>query len=126
MKSKTVILSGTLFTFFAILLGAFGAHGLKSVITDAHLMEDFHLAAQYQFYHGLALLSLGIWAETNSERNVRNIAIAFYFGIAFFSGSLYLLALTGLRGLGAITPFGGLSFMLGWLLWAHKIWREKI
>lgn len=103
--------------FLAVALGAFGAHGLSGVV-DEHALEVFKTGSQYQMVHALALVGLGAL----SGRNSAQLAVpgwAFVLGTVIFSGSLYLLALTGAKWLGAITPVGGLSFMVGWASLAY-------
>lgn len=99
----------------AVAFGAFGAHGLKERL--AGNMEIFETAVRYHFYHALVLLALGfappaLW----SGRLAPAAAWALVFGVLLFSGSLYALALTNIRWLGAITPIGGLGFIAGWAL----------
>jgi uncharacterized membrane protein YgdD (TMEM256/DUF423 family) len=97
----------------AVALGAFGAHGLKPRITP-ELMEVFETGVRYHMYHALALLSVG-WGAMRWPGNWVQVAgWSFTFGIVVFSGSLYLLAMTGLGWLGAITPIGGVAFLIGW------------
>ena len=110
---------GALAAFVGVALGAFAAHGLKSRL-DASLLATFEIGVRYQMYHALALLGVA-WACTRWPGTVTNTAgWLFVAGILVFSGSLYLLALTGVRWLGAITPLGGLAFLGGWicLAWA--------
>lgn len=94
-------------------LGAFGAHGLRSVVTDPHLLEVWETGARYHLVHALAL---GLVAA--HPRPPRAAAAAFFLGIVLFSGSLYTMAITGIRALGAVTPLGGVSFIAGWLVLA--------
>jgi uncharacterized membrane protein YgdD (TMEM256/DUF423 family) len=94
-------------------LGSFGAHGLKAIVTDPSLMANWQTAAHYHLIHTLALLAVAA-----HPGRPRKAGIAFSIGIVVFSGSLYLMALTGMRWLGAITPIGGLAFITGWLLLA--------
>lgn len=104
--------------FLAVALGAFAAHGLQSRV-DAHALSVFETGARYHMYHALAigLAALGI---RNANAQIGNAAAAFFLtGILLFSGSLYLLALTGLRALGLVTPFGGGAFLVGWALLAY-------
>jgi uncharacterized membrane protein YgdD (TMEM256/DUF423 family) len=97
--------------FLAVALGAFGAHLLKPTL-EAHAMTDvWNKAVLYHFIHGIALLVLAFLANSNSHRGSFWLFVA---GIVIFSGSLYLMALTGMRWLGAITPLGGLCFLAGW------------
>lgn len=94
----------------AVALGAFGAHGLKNVVTDAHLLEVWDTGARYHLVHAVAL---GLCAAHPARP--RLAFGLFLLGIVLFAGSLYTMTLTGIRPLGAITPFGGVSFILGWL-----------
>lgn len=93
-----------------VMLGAFGAHGLKSIVTDPHLLEVWDTAARYHLVHALAI---GLCAAHPGRP--RAAVALFALGIALFAGSLYALALTDVRWLGAITPLGGLSFIAGWI-----------
>lgn len=108
---------GAALMFLAVSLGAFGAHGLKESLTPESL-EIFQTGVHYQFIHALGLILLGAVQPRLRPRRVRVAGIAFLLGIGIFSGSLYLIALTGMSWLGAITPLGGLSFLVGWLLLA--------
>ncbi|MEQ1503924.1 MAG: DUF423 domain-containing protein [Myxococcota bacterium] len=93
-----------------VALGAFGAHGLKTRVTDPHLLEVWDTAARYHLLHALALCAVA------AHPRPPNVAGgAFLLGIALFSGSLYAMTLTDVRALGAITPFGGVAFIVGWL-----------
>ena len=98
----------------AILLGAFGAHGLKGRIEE-RLIDAFQTGVQYQIYHCLALLIISILMREGGRNLALDLAsYAFMLGVLLFSGSLYLLALTNIKWLGPITPIGGLCFILGW------------
>jgi uncharacterized membrane protein YgdD (TMEM256/DUF423 family) len=94
-------------------LGAFGAHGLQDRVTDPHLLEVWKTGAHYHLVHALALCAVAAHPRPRPAAG-----IAFLCGIVLFSGSLYLMTLTGARWLGAVTPLGGLSFIAGWLLLA--------
>ncbi len=96
-----------------VLLGAFGAHGLRTVVTDPHLLEVWEKGSRYHLVHALAL---GLVAAHPARPTAAGVA--FVLGILLFSGSLYAMTLTGVRALGAVTPLGGLSFIAGWLLLA--------
>jgi uncharacterized membrane protein YgdD (TMEM256/DUF423 family) len=105
--------------FLAVAAGAFGAHGLQSRL-DAHSLEVFETGARYQMYHALAM-GLAALAMRGAAVGAAQAAAAFFLvGVVLFSGSLYVLALTGIRGFGIVTPFGGLAFLIGWgaLAWA--------
>lgn len=112
-------LLGCGFALLAVAAGAFGAHALRARL-PADLLAVFETAARYQMYHALALLAVA-WAVAQWPGSTASLAgWLFTAGIVVFSGSLYLLSLTGIRWLGAITPLGGLAFLLGWALlgWA--------
>jgi uncharacterized membrane protein YgdD (TMEM256/DUF423 family) len=113
---------GCLFAFTAVGAGAFGAHALRARL-PADLLAVFETAARYQMYHALGLLAAA-WASAQWPGSQATLAgWLFTAGILIFSGSLYLLALTGTRWLGAITPIGGLAFLLGWILLAWAAGR---
>ena len=99
----------------AVAVGAFGAHALRGRLSE-ELLAVFETGARYHAYHALALLALGCWAAQAPSRALDAAGVCFTAGIAVFSGSLYALALTGERRLGAITPIGGLLFMAGWAI----------
>jgi uncharacterized membrane protein YgdD (TMEM256/DUF423 family) len=101
----------------AVILGAFGAHGLRDRL-DAYSMEVYQKAVFYHFIHALGLLAVSLAPRTANLVWVNILLLA---GILIFSGSLYLLAITGVRTLGAITPIGGLSFIAAWLLLAWSV-----
>ena len=110
---------GAVMSGLAVAAGAFAAHGLKSRL-EPDLLAVFETGARYQMYHGLALFVVA-WAIARwPESGAALAGWLFVAGIVVFSGSLYLLAVTGVRWLGAITPLGGLAFLAGWgvLAWA--------
>jgi uncharacterized membrane protein YgdD (TMEM256/DUF423 family) len=112
--------------FAAVAAGAFGAHALKSALTP-DLLAVWHTAVQYQAWHALALLAVGLLMTNDPSgrrgRGLRAAAWLFAIGIVLFSGSLYLLALSGQRWLGAVTPLGGVAFLAGWLALAWAALR---
>ena len=114
---------GALSAFVSVAAGAFGAHALRVRLTPEYLAV-FESAARYQMYHGLGLLAVA-WATTRWPGPLLNwggwLLVS---GTLLFSGSLYLLALTGIRWLGAITPLGGLAFLAGWLCLAVAVLRR--
>ena len=111
---KVFIILGALNAMMAVGTGAFGAHGLEGKLSDKY-MSIWEKATTYQMYHGLGLLVIGLISATISI-NVNWAGWLLFFGIVFFSGSLYFLALTQVRILGAITPIGGVLFIIGWLV----------
>jgi uncharacterized membrane protein YgdD (TMEM256/DUF423 family) len=111
---RVFFLAGSVSAFLAVALGAFAAHGLKARLAP-ELLATFETGARYQMYHALALLGAA-WAYTRWPGALVSAGgWLFVAGTLFFSGSLYVLALTGVRWLGAITPLGGLAFLAGWL-----------
>ena len=113
---------GALSAFIAVALGAFAAHGLKARL-DPLMLNTFEIGVRYQMYHALGLLAVG-WACTKWPGAWTNASgWLFVAGTVVFSGSLYLLALTGVRWLGAITPLGGVAFLAGWLCLAWGAYR---
>ena len=109
----TWIIVGACFACLAVILGAFAAHGLKSKITSEDL-AIFETGVRYQMYHSLGLILLGLIGFQTAQDIVFFPALMFIIGIIIFSGTLYLIPLTGLRWLGAVTPIGGTTFILGW------------
>lgn len=128
MKSKQLLTIGALFSGVAVALGAFGAHGLKQILSP-YLLEVFHTGVQYQFIHALSLLICGVLLRFSlppkAQKYFARASICFIIGILCFSGSLYALALTGIKWFGPITPFGGLMFMLGWGMFAYAALQIK-
>ncbi len=109
--------------FLAVALGAFGAHGLKARLSE-DMMAVYQTAVQYHFYHTLALLAVAVLlAGGLQSAALRASGWLFAAGIVVFSGSLYALALSGMRVLGAVTPLGGLLFLAGWVALAAAAYR---
>lgn len=107
----------------AVMLGAFGAHALRERLDD-YSRGVFETAVQYHFYHSLALLAVGLLALSQPQTAMlKSSGWLFFIGIVIFSGSLYLLSVTGVRWLGAVTPLGGLSFIAGWACLAATGWK---
>ena len=112
---------GSIAALLAVALGAFGAHGLKARIAP-ELLAVYKTGVEYHFYHALGLILVGLAAfHLPGSVYLRGAGWAMLAGIVLFSGSLYLLALTGLRWLGAITPFGGAAFIAAWGLFAAAV-----
>jgi len=113
---------GALSGALGVAAGAFGAHALRSRLPP-DLLAVFETAARYQLYHALGLVAVGLALGRWPSTPVRAAGWLFVCGTVLFSGSLYVLALTGTRWLGAITPLGGLCFIAGWLALAAGVWR---
>ncbi|MBF0256496.1 MAG: DUF423 domain-containing protein [Gammaproteobacteria bacterium] len=109
-----MMLAGALLGASGVLLGAFGAHGLEGHL-PANLLRAYQKAVDYQFTHALLLLFIGLRASQRPDPWLNRAGVFSLAGVLLFSGSLYLLALSGLRGIGWITPLGGISLVIGWL-----------
>jgi uncharacterized membrane protein YgdD (TMEM256/DUF423 family) len=122
MASLTLFIAAIL-GFLAVGLGAFGAHGLKATLS-ADMMAVYQTAVQYHFYHCFALLIVGLLMHSGDQHmSLRVSAGLFFVGVLVFSGSLYAMAFTGARWLGAITPIGGLMFLVAWACLAYSAWK---
>ena len=118
------IVLGSLFAFLSVAAGAFGAHALKSIL-DPTMLIVYETAAKYQMYHALALFVVA-WQMTRLPTSRVSLAgWLFCLGIILFSGSLYIVAGTGLKGFGAVTPLGGVAFLTGWAILGWTAWRQK-
>jgi uncharacterized membrane protein YgdD (TMEM256/DUF423 family) len=119
--------TGAILLALAVILGAFGAHGLRGWL-DAYLMSVYEKAVFYHFVHALGVLIVSILPKTGTlpESAAQWVCGLLLAGILIFSGSLYVLALTGLRVLGAVTPVGGLSFIAAWVALAWCLLRQKV
>ena len=111
---KTFLLIGAAAGFLAVALGAFGAHALRARLS-ADMLDVFETGVRYQMYHAIAILIVGLIAARLDGWLIRTAGWCFTAGIVLFSGSLYALAVTGIRPLGAITPLGGVCFLAGWI-----------
>jgi uncharacterized membrane protein YgdD (TMEM256/DUF423 family) len=110
---KFWFISTAIFGFLSIALGAFGAHILKYTIDD-YGKSIYEKAVLYQMFHTMALFAVGVMQHFNKETSFSVAGWGFFAGIILFSGSLYLLATTGIKWLGAVTPVGGVAFLFGW------------
>ncbi len=119
---KSLLILGTLNAALAVICGAFGAHGLKARV-DSALLDTWATASDYHLYHALALLLAGVLARQFGAAGIVTAGWILFGGMVVFSGSLYLLVLTGQRWLGAITPLGGTALIIGWLWLAWALYR---
>jgi len=110
--------------FLAVVLGAFGTHTFKTRLAP-EMLTIFETGVRYQIYHAFALLCVGLIIERRPSTCLKWAGRLFILGIIIFSGSLYLLALTGHKWFGAITPFGGAAFLAGWATLAVSAWRTE-
>lgn len=115
---KFWLISAAISGFLSVSLGAFGAHSLKNIL-DEYGKSTYEKAVHYQIFHTMALFAVGVIQHFDKETSFSIAGWGFFIGILLFSGSLYLLAITGIKWLGAITPFGGVTFLLGWfwMIW---------
>lgn len=120
--ARNFLLIASISGLLLVMLGAFGAHALEARLPAGHLIW-WQKAVDYQGLHTLALLGVGLLALYQPGRALLIAGWFFMTGILLFSGSLYLLALTDLRGLGLVTPFGGIAFIAGWGCLAFAAWR---
>ena len=119
---KSWIIIGSILAALAVILGAFGAHGLKARLSPEDL-AIFETGVRYHIIHALSIIIIGILGYHISSEILKTPIIFFTIGIFLFSGSLYILVLSGARWLGAITPLGGIGFIAGWLLLAYNLWK---
>lgn len=121
---RRFIVWGSLLAFLGVALGAFGAHGLKDQISEDSLAV-YNTGVHYHLVHALGLVLLGLAADRLADRKKVNAAgWCLLIGVVLFSGSLYLLAVTGIKWLGAITPLGGVAFLAGWAMLGLAAWKE--
>ena len=117
---KIILLTASAFGALSVMIGAFGAHALRATLEAQGRLETFETAVKYQFYHTLALLIIGLLMYRISDKLLGYAGYSMIGGVLIFSGSLYILCLSGIRWLGAITPIGGVLMIVGWalLFWA--------
>ena len=120
---KLFLTIGSIAMALAVMLGAFGAHGLKNKLTE-EMLTIFETGVSYHFYHALGLLAIGIIAQWIPDSSfLKWSGWLMLAGILIFSGTLYVLSISGLRWLGAVTPIGGLCFIASWILLAVAVWK---
>ncbi|MBM3264171.1 MAG: DUF423 domain-containing protein [candidate division Zixibacteria bacterium] len=119
---RLFILLGALSAFVGVAAGAFGAHALKTRL-PVDLFDIFEVGVRYQMYHALGLLAIGLVISRQPSASLTVAGWMFVVGTIFFSGSLYVLSLTGIRWMGAITPLGGVAFLVGWVMLAYNVWK---
>ncbi len=120
---KIFIVSGFLFMALTVVIGAFGAHNLKDKLSTDN-MKIFEKGVQYQAYHSMGLVIIGLLGFNFPHHLLWLPALLFIFGIILFSGSLYILVLSNIKWLGMVTPLGGISFVLGWIFLGWAVFRN--
>jgi len=122
--SRTFIIIGSIAGFLSVALGAFGAHGLKQLLSS-ELMAIYQTAVSYQIYHSLALILIALIFQHQQNKYIKAAGWIMLAGMLVFSGSLYLLTLTDTRWLGAITPIGGTLLLISWLLLGLGVFKKS-
>ena len=125
-SARTLLALGAIAGMLAVVLGAFGAHALRARL-PADLLAVYQTAVQYHFWHALGVLAIGLTLlHVPGSGAIRMAGWFMLAGIVIFSGSLYLLAITGTRWLGAITPIGGFAFIAAWAVYGWGVWRATL
>ena len=126
MSYRHILIAGICLAGLSIVLGAFAAHGLKQILTAKYL-NTFEIGVRYQMYHAIGLILVGLagYLEKFRQTYLSRAALAFVLGIALFSVSLYMLALTQIKWLGMITPIGGVCFIIGWSFFLFAIIKSE-
>jgi len=122
--SKRFLLLGTILMALAVCFGAFGAHGLKKIVS-AEMLSVYQTGVQYQFYHALGLCVVAFIAHLHETKLVRIAGNIMFIGVIIFSFSLYVLVLLDMKWLGAITPIGGILMVISWVLLAWSVFRSE-
>jgi uncharacterized membrane protein YgdD (TMEM256/DUF423 family) len=124
MNHKSILFSGAVFMAMGVLVGAFGAHGLKSQLS-ADMMQVYKTGTEYLFYNAIGLMIIGLTGFHIHSGWLLRAGILIILGIFLFSGSLFILAITGIKYLGIITPVGGVSFIAGWIFFAISLVKNR-
>jgi uncharacterized membrane protein YgdD (TMEM256/DUF423 family) len=123
--TNRILVIGAVMAGIGVAAGAFGAHGLRPILSEK-MMAVFETSVRYHLVHALAMLIAGLSAHWFGHRVFVKGGWSFLIGILIFSGSLYTMALTDIRTLGMLTPFGGLAFLIGWGLLARGYWKQPL
>ena len=121
--TKIILLTAAVCLALAVAIGAFGAHGLKAHLSET-MLQTWKTGVDYHFYHALGLLLIGVLSVSMPSNLLNWSAVFLFAGVVLFSGSLYILAITGIKWLGAITPLGGICFITGWLLFFMAVLKN--
>ncbi|HVD98233.1 MAG TPA: DUF423 domain-containing protein [Cytophagaceae bacterium] len=121
---KLFLILGAFLGALSVMIGAFGAHALKNLLTANGRTDVFETAVKYQFYHSFALLITGMLMLKFQHKFFEYAGISFISGVIIFSGSLYILCITNVKWWGAVTPIGGLCMVAGWLLMAFALMKS--
>ena len=121
--SQRFLMLGSILAGLGVAAGAFGAHALKEIL-DVPMLQAFETATRYVMYHAFGLCIVSWAIDRYPEQGLEKSGWFFIAGILLFSGSLYVVSLAGIRWMGAVTPIGGLAFMIGWLFLGWGVWRD--
>ncbi|MEQ8303773.1 MAG: DUF423 domain-containing protein [Cyclobacteriaceae bacterium] len=124
-NQEKIVITGVVFGGLGVAIGAFGAHALKPILIENARADTFELGVRYQFYHALALIAIGALLPKFESKKLRYGATCISLGVIIFSGSLYILSLSNIAILGAITPIGGVFLIIGWILFLFSILENK-
>ncbi|MEQ8361128.1 MAG: DUF423 domain-containing protein [Cytophagales bacterium] len=124
MNTKYIAATGAILCALAVVFGAFGAHALNDLLTTNGKLETYKTAVIYHIFHAVAILILSVLHASIKIENIKLIFWCFVAGLFLFSGSLYALAISGISKIGIITPFGGVLFILAWLLLTYQILKK--
>ena len=122
--SRHFIWIGALAAFLGVAMGAFGAHAVREVLPH-ELMQAYRTGVDYHLWHALGLIGIGLYGRDSCSALIRASGWLMLAGIALFSGSLYVLSLSGIRWLGLITPFGGTALLAAWALFALAVYKQR-
>ena len=122
---ERILTIGALLALAGVAAGAFGAHSLRGILPES-MMDVFETGVRYHQIHALGMLIAGLSGTLFRHQGFARAGWMFLAGIVIFSGSLYILALSGIRSLGILTPFGGLAFLIGWFLLAKEFWKIRV
>ncbi len=122
--SKRILILGSILAALAVMIGAFGAHGLKNIVAE-NLLQTFETGVRYHFYHAFALLFLGILKLNLPQLKTNLISLAFAVGILLFSFNCYFYVISGIKIFAILVPIGGVLFIVGWLALAFGLLRLK-
>ena len=125
MNKRNTLLSGIALAGLGVMIGAFGAHALQPILAANNRLDTFETGVRYHFYHAFALLAIGMLMDRFNAPSLRYASLFILLGVVIFSGSLYVLSLTGITILGAVTPFGGALMITGWILLFVGVFRSN-
>ncbi len=125
ISKETILKTGIIFALLTVAIGAFGAHGLSEILNNNSKLETFKTGVLYQLFHSVAIIICGILYDSYESKKIRISFLLFTVGILLFSGSLYILSITNIGIFGAITPIGGILFIVGWFYLFQSIKTKK-